>query len=77
MIETTTMISSEDLIQRWVELSHDEESPDYYELTEYEELVLSPRAERSHQRICSSIVRQLSEQLGEEAVQEVGIGVIA
>ena len=73
MIETTTVISSQDLTQRWVELAHDEESPDYYELTEYGELVLSPRAERSHQRICSSIVRQLSEQLGEEAVQEVAV----
>ncbi len=73
MIDTTTLISSEELLQQWATLAQDEQSPDYYELTEYGELVLSPRAERSHQRICSSIVRQLSEQLGEEAVQEVAI----
>ena len=73
MMETTTLVSPDELTQMWTSLAQDEQSPDYYELTEYGELVLSPRAERSHQRICSSIVRQLSEQLGEEAVQEVAV----
>ncbi|GJL49780.1 Uma2 family endonuclease [Candidatus Nitrospira salsa] len=70
---TDTLISPEELSDRWAELAQDKQSPDYYELTEYGELVLSPRAETSHQRICSSLVRQLSQQLGEEAVQEVAV----
>lgn len=73
MMDTTTLVSPEELTQWWVELAQNEQSPDYYELTEYGELVLSSRAETSHQRICSSLVRQLSQQLGEEAVQEVAV----
>jgi Uma2 family endonuclease len=73
MMDFTTLVSPEELIQRWAELGRDEQSPDYYELTEYGELVLSPRAETNHQRICSSLVRQLSQQLGGEAVQEVAV----
>ena len=72
-MDITTLISSDELIQRWEDLAQDEQSPDNYELTEYGELVLSPRAETTHQRICSSLVRQLSQQLGEEAVQEVAV----
>lgn len=70
---TNTLISPEELLQMWNELAQDEQAPDHYELTEYGELVLSPRAETNHQRICSSLVRQLSQQLGEEAVQEVAV----
>lgn len=73
MMDTNTLVSPEELTQWWAELGRDEQSPDYYELTEYGELVLSPRAETPHQRICSSLVRQLSQQLGEEAVQEVAV----
>jgi Uma2 family endonuclease len=73
IMDTTTLVSPEELIQWWAELAQDEQSPDYYELTEYGELVWSPRAETRHQRICSSLVRQLSQQLGEEAVQEVAV----
>ena len=72
-MDINTLISPDELIQIWAELAQDEQSPDYYELTEYGELVLSPRAETPHQRICSSLVRQLSQQLGEEAVQEVAV----
>ena len=73
MMDTKTLVSPEELTQWWAELAQDEQSPDYYELTEHGELVLSPRAETNHQRICSSLVRQLSQQLGEEAVQEVAV----
>ena len=73
MMDSNTLVSPEELTQWWAELGRDEQSPDYYELTEYGELVWSPRAETRHQRICSSLVRQLSQQLGEEAVQEVAV----
>ena len=73
MMDINTLVSPAELTQRWAELAQDVQSPDYYELTEYGELVWSPRAETNHQRICSSLVRQLSQQLGEEAVQEVAV----
>jgi Uma2 family endonuclease len=73
IMDANTLVSPEELTQWWAELAQDEHSPDYYELTEYGELVLSPRAETSHQRMCSSLVRQLTQQLGEEAVQEVAV----
>ena len=73
MMDSNTLVSPEELTQWWAELGRDEQSPDYYELTEFGELVWSPRAETRHQRICSSLVRQLSQQLGEEAVQEVAV----
>jgi len=73
MMVSDTLVSPEELAQWWVEIAQDEQAPDYYELTEYGELALSPRAETPHQRICSNLVRQLSQQLGEEAVQEVAV----
>ncbi len=73
MIDTSALISSHELMQRWGELAQDEQSPDFYELTEYGELVLSPRAETNHQRICAEIVFQLRSQLGGEAVGEAAV----
>ena len=61
IMDTNALVSPKELTQWWAELAQDEQSPDYYELTEYGELVLSPRAETSHQRMCSSLVRQLSQ----------------
>ena len=37
--ETPPIASPQELTQQWTELAHDEQSPDYYELTEYGELV--------------------------------------
>jgi Uma2 family endonuclease len=73
IMDTNALVSPKELTQWWAELAQDEQSPDYYELTEYGELIWSPRAETSHQRMCSSLVRQLTQQLGEEAVQEVAV----
>ncbi|GJL55322.1 MAG: hypothetical protein NPIRA02_24540 [Nitrospirales bacterium] len=73
MMNADLLVSPKELTDRWAELAQDEQAPDYYELTEYGELVLSPRAETHHQRICSSVVRQLNRQLGDEAVQEVAV----
>ncbi|MGD9850203.1 MAG: Uma2 family endonuclease [Nitrospirales bacterium] len=72
-INVSTLVSPDELTQRWAELAQDEHAPDYYELTEYGELVLSPRAENEHQRICSFLVRYLTDQLGGEAVQEFAV----
>lgn len=73
MMDTTTLVSPDELIQRWAELAQDEQSPDYYELTEYGELVLSPKPTNRHQRLCTEIAFQLRSQLGGEAVVEAAI----
>jgi Uma2 family endonuclease len=73
MMDITTLVSPEELLQWWAELAQDEQSPDYYELTEYGELVLSPRAEINHQRLCAEIAFQLRSQLKGEAVVEAAV----
>lgn len=73
MMDITTLVSPDELIQRWAELAQDEQSPDYYELTEYGELVLSPKPTNRHQRLCTEIAFQLRSQLGGEAVVEAAI----
>ena len=73
IMDITTLVSAEELTQRWAELAQDEQSPDYYELTEYGELVLSPKPTNRHQRLCTEIAFQLRSQLGGEAVVEAAI----
>ena len=73
MMDTTTLISSEELLQQWTTLAQDEQSPDYYELTEYGELVLSPKPTNRHQRLCTQIAIQLQAQLNGEAAVEPAV----
>ena len=73
MMDTTTLITPEALIQQWVTLAQDAQSPDHYELTEYGELVLSPKPTNRHQRLCTEIAFQLRTQLGGVAVVEAAL----
>jgi Uma2 family endonuclease len=61
------------LAQRWQELCADPISPDYFELNQFGELILSPRPTTRHQRIASAIVRDLQGQLGPEAAVEISV----
>ena len=73
MRDTETILSPEELSQVWADFAHNDQLPDWYELTEHGELIMSPRPETRHQRICASIAYQLQRQLGGEAVYEVAI----
>ena len=73
MMDISALASPDELTQWWAELGQDEQSPDYYELTEYGELVWCPRAENDHQYLCSEIAFQLRSQLGGEAVHAVAV----
>ncbi len=73
MMDTPTLITSNELLQQWAVLAQDEQAPDYYELTEYGELVLSPKPTNRHQVICAKIIHQLSSQLGPEAVPDAAV----
>ena len=73
IVDLTKLVSRDELMQRWAELAQDEQAPDGYELTEYGELVLSPRAENDHQYLCSEIAFQIRTQLGGAAVVEASV----
>ncbi|MFN0300547.1 MAG: Uma2 family endonuclease [Burkholderiales bacterium] len=72
-MEATLVVEPEALAARWAELCNDPESPDYFELNQYGEIVLSPRPSTRHQRFASRAVSQMQMQLGPEAVTEVGV----
>jgi Uma2 family endonuclease len=70
---TEIALDREELLQRWNELGADPDSPDRYELTEFGELVLSPKPTNDHQRVASAVVRSLEAQLGPEAATEISV----
>ena len=67
------LATPQELTQQWTELALDEQSPDYYELTEYGELVWYPHAGNHHQRLCTHMAFQIQTQLGGEAVHAVAV----
>lgn len=73
MMDADTILSPDELIKRWAEFAQDEQSPDYYELTEYGELVWSPKPSNRHQWICGEITFQLRTQLGGKASMDVAV----
>jgi len=66
-------VRREELIRRWNELAADPESPDYFELNEFGELIMSPKPTTRHQRVASAVARVLTAQLGGEGVTEVSV----
>ena len=72
-LKTPLLASPQALTQQWTELAQDEHSPDYYELTEYGELVWYAHPGNAHQRLCAEMAFQLQTQLGGEAVHAVAI----
>lgn len=68
-----TILPQEDLSALWVELAQDQQLPDWYELTEHGEVVLSPKPSNRHQLLCTQIALQLQTQLGGQAGVEVAI----
>ncbi len=73
MMDTTTLASPKELTQWWAELAQDEHSPDYYELTEYGELVWYAHPGNAHQRLCAEMAFQLQTQLQGHAVHAVAV----
>lgn len=73
MINADTILSPEELSQLWADLAGNDQLPDWYELTEHGELIMSPRPETRHQRLCTQIALQLQAQLGGEAVVEAAV----
>jgi Uma2 family endonuclease len=72
-METEIVLDRDALQRRWDELAADPESPDRYELTEFGELVLSPKPTNDHQRVSLAVARSLEAQLGPEAGIEISV----
>jgi Uma2 family endonuclease len=63
----------DDLIQRWRALADDPESPDYFELDQFGDLILSPKPTPGHQAVASEVGFQLMGRLGPRAAVDVSI----
>ena len=72
-MDLETVLDRNALVRRWRELSSDPGSPDYYELNEFGELILSPRPSNDHQGVCKAVVAALDRQLGPDARMEISV----
>ncbi len=73
MMNADTTLSPEELSILWADLAGNDQLPDWYELTEHGELIVSPRPETRHQRLCTQIALQIQAQLGGEAVVKAAV----
>ena len=73
MLDISTILLPKELSQIWADLAHNDQLPDWYELTEHGELIMSPKPSNRHQVICAEIAYQLRAQLGGKAVPEAAV----
>ena len=73
MMSTDTVLSPEALSHLWAAMAQDDQLPDWYELTEHGEVIMSPKPSNRHQFLCTQIALQLQTQLGGQAVVEAAI----
>ena len=66
-------VRREELVRRWNELAADPDSPDYFELNEFGELILSPKPTTRHQATASEVAFQLTVQLGARAFTDASV----
>jgi Uma2 family endonuclease len=66
-------IGRDALARRWAELGEDADTPDYYELNEFGELIMTPRPTNDHQRVVQAVANAIAHQLGPESVAEVSL----
>ena len=72
-MEVESVLDRSALVRRWQQLAADPDTPDYYELNEYGEVIMSPRPTNDHQRALSAIVVSLQAQLGPDAAAEISV----
>ena len=68
-----TLLTPGELAARWRELAADPESPDFFELNEYGELILSPSPTNKHEVIAFKVASALEQQLGPQASTAVSV----
>ena len=72
-MQVKSVLDREALVHRWEALATEPDSPDYYEINEFGEIIMSPRPTNDHQRIVAAVTGLLNHELGPEAVPEVSI----
>jgi Uma2 family endonuclease len=73
MEHAEAVLDRDTLIRRWQELGTDPDTPDYYELNEYGEVIMVPKPTNDHQRVAQEVALGLMASLGHRAVQEVSV----
>jgi Uma2 family endonuclease len=73
MEQAEAVLDGAALVRRWQDLAVDPDTPDYYELNEYGEVIMPPKPTNDHQRALSAVARALESQLGPEAVAEISV----
>lgn len=68
-----TLLTPTELAARWRELSADPKSPDFFELNEYGELILSPSPTNKHEVIAFRVATALEQHLGPQASTAVSV----
>lgn len=66
-------LSAEQLAQRWRELAQDPRTPDFFELDEFGELIVSPYPTNRHELIADEVRDALQAQLGPRASTAVSV----
>lgn len=72
-MEAETVLDRASLVRRWQELAADPDTPDYYELNEYGEMIMSPRPTTDHQRTLQHVALAMMRSLGPLAIPEVSV----
>ena len=72
-MQVEDVLNRNTLVRRWQALATDPDTPDYYELNEFGEVIKSPRSTNDHQRTLSAIMLSLQARLGPDAVVEVSV----
>jgi Uma2 family endonuclease len=72
-VSVEPVLQRADLVGRWNELACEADAPDRYELNEFGEWILSPRATPGHQAVAFAVGHQLTLQLGPRAATEVPV----
>jgi Uma2 family endonuclease len=62
-----------ELARRWNELQRDPAAPDFCELDEYGDVIVTNPPRKPHQRIVAALMQQIEAQLGGEALPGLGV----
>jgi hypothetical protein len=67
------LLSYEELAARWRALAADPLAPEFYELNEFGEIILSPSPSNKHELIAFEVAKALESQLGPRASAAVSV----
>jgi Uma2 family endonuclease len=66
-------VTAAELARRWHELQCDPSAPDFCELDEYGDVIVTNPPRKPHQRIVAALMQQIVQRLGGEALPGLGV----